>query len=179
MNWNILDKSYDDSYRALKVIDFVHELVHEGRAFTVSYKPADNSPIADNADITFGISVGTRVPHVLWSAVAGGEAEVFLYEGATFTGGTALSAYNLNRGSSAALYIPTTSFVLGPSITGAGTQLYNYMVPGGTGGGRQGAVAREGMEWMLRPNTKYTIRLYNRSGGNGYMSLAVSFYEFV
>lgn len=178
MNWNILDKSYDDTYKAIKVIDFVHEQVHEGRAFTVSYKNADGSTISDNGDITFGITIGRRAPHVLWSPAAGGEAEVFLYENAVFTGGTPLSCVNMNRGNNAALYVPTSSFVLAPSITGAGMQLYNYMLPGGTGGGRQGSVAREGMEWVLRPNTLYTLRLYNRSGGAGYMSLAVSFYEY-
>jgi hypothetical protein len=175
----IVEKAFDNDDNAFKTIDIVHDHVHDGRMFSVSYKPADGSPIADNADITFGISVGARFPHMFWGSSVGGEAEIMAYMGSAFSGGTSLSRFNMNHNQN--LFIPTTSFVLAPSISGAGTLFSNYMLPGGAGAGgsvtRVGGSARDQTEWILKVNTKYLIRLFNRSGGAIYMSLIVTFYE--
>jgi hypothetical protein len=49
------------------------------------------------------------------------------------------------------------------------------LLPGGTGPKSGGGVAREGLEWILKPNTKYSLT--NISGNTINIGIINSFYE--
>lgn len=161
---------------ALVTLDWEHHKVHTGETFSVSYKSPDNSPLADNGTIIFAITTSTKEAHFISSAAAGGDAEVEILEGTTFTGGTgtAMTAYNKNRSS---VNTPISTVRRDVTITGDGTLIFNKFLPGGVGGVAQGVSSETRDEWELKPSTVYAVRLTNRAGNAQPASLAIEWYE--
>lgn len=168
--------SVDEITSALTVIDTVHHEVHEGETFQACYKTPDASPLADNASIDLLFIVGARFPHFTFTAAAGADAEVRLYEGTTVSAnGTGISVMNMKR--IPPIMIAGVAAFHTPTITTLGTMLIEALLPGGTGGNSAGGIARAGTEWDLNTNTNYLLRLINRGGNNQPASIVAQWYE--
>ena len=119
------------SDKAFPVIDINHLRLHEGRAFYAYKLYPDAAKLAAGASIDIAIAWATGIkPHLVYDANCGGDAEIFLYENAVVTGGTALSSFARNR------TVATTSasaILLNPTVTSVGTLLEAEFIAGGTG----------------------------------------------
>jgi hypothetical protein len=170
------DTLKDNLVDAIKVIRSPHHEVHEGDAYETSYKSPDPSPIADNALFDLLIQVGPKPLHFTFDALAGGDAEILLYEGATVSAtGTELNIFNLNRlqpDASSVIFAAHT-----PTLTATGTTLLNEFLPGGTGGQTAGGQSRDAFERIFRTGTAYMLRQVNRAGTAQPMSNHVQWYE--
>jgi len=164
----------DDTTGALTTILVPHHEIHEGETFFCSWKTADASPLADNANVTFGVTTGAKEVHIIARGSCGGDMEGAFYEAPTFTGGAAVSIFNKKRNSSRTT---TVTVVVGPTVTNVGTLLENEFVPGGTGPQAVGGAGQQRAEWILAPGTKYLFRIINRAGNNQPASLALEWYE--
>lgn len=158
-------------------VDTEHHEIHEGEVAIVSYKSPDASPIADNGTISFLIQTSTRAAHIIARSAFGGDFEIEIYEGTTFTGGTgtAMTVYNKNRYK--ALPAGYATVRRDVTVTLAGTLLFNFFAPGGSGGVTAGADANTRDEWIFAPGTNYLIRITNRAGTQQPGSLAIEWYE--
>ena len=163
-------------------IDFVHHEVHEGNTFQASQKSADGSPIADDASYDMLIITGNEAePHLVFSAAAGGTAEVILYKNTTVSDNGAQIAVQNMRQSLHGINLNTMRAFTTPTITLVGNQMHIQLLPGGSGPGQgtTGGAAREETEWVLAINTNYLIRVTNRSGNAQPISIMAQWYEKV
>lgn len=166
----------DNLVNAIKVILYPHHEVHAGSAYETCYKSPDPSPIADNGLFDLLIQVGPKPLHFTFDALAGGDAEILLYEGATVSAtGTELDIFNLNRmqpDASSVMFAAHT-----PTLTATGTTLLGEFLPGGTGGQTAGGQSRSSLERIMRTGTAYLLRQVNRAGTAQPMSNHGQWYE--
>lgn len=136
------------------VMDFEHHQCHEGESFGVQYYSATV------ANIEFALTVPVYIntinsPHLVVTLIAyGGAVQIDLYEGATFTGGTAMTAFNRNRNST---NIPGLTIKESVTITGAGTLLPHTFIAAAAE--KQGDTSRVSDEIVLKSNTIYRVKL--------------------
>jgi hypothetical protein len=159
---------------AINMIDVVHHEVHEGEMFTTEYT---RTGVADTGTVQYVMTTGAKQPHLAFTVNAGGACQVWMYEGSTATGGTALPIYNNNRLSSRT---PVSSWVHSPSAGTVGTValVSGRFIPGGASvQTRIGGAVRSNVEWMLRTSTKYTINVVNVSGGAVTVTSVFEWYE--
>lgn len=168
--------SIDEITGALVTIDVVHHEIHEGELFSVSYKAPDASPIADNGTIIFAITTGAKFCHLIGSGACGGDAQLELVEDATFTGGTAMTERNRKRTEGDGGNTAQVTRDPG-AIPVAGNVLEDLFLPGGTGGNAVGIEGGNRVEWILKPNAIYLLRLTNRAGNAQPASLRAEWYE--
>lgn len=157
-------------------IDLVHSLVHQGGVWVVSDYDAD----VDNAAPKYWrITTAAAVyPHIQLALAVSASGLVQLYEGGTFdaTPGTQLTAYNLNRNSSAA---PSTTFFYDTVSTADGTLIDQEYVPGGDRlQTRVGSQARTTAEWVLKPSTTYYVK-FTPDADDTKAAIEIEFYERV
>lgn len=154
--------------------DINHQRLHEGRAFFAYHVENGGTPLANgaNLDIVFAAGPGTT-PHMTVAAFCGGDAEFFLYEGATSTGGTPFVPHYRNRTVAASSNV---AMVIKPTITSTGTELLEEFLPGGTKK-KAGGGGGEALEWVLSPLTNYLLRLTNISGSAQIAELSLEWYE--
>lgn len=162
------------SDKAFPVIDVNHLRLHEGRAFYAYKLYPDAAKLAAGASIDIAIAWASGIkPHLVYDANCGGDAELYLYENAVVTGGTALSSFARNR------TIATTSasaILLNPTITSTGTLLEAEFIAGGTGKKSGGGIAGT-TEQILSPLTTYLFRLTNVNGTDHMAYLHLEWYE--
>ena len=66
----------------------------EGNVFSTGYTYLNATPLANNATLSIAIAWGSGVePKIDISGLCHGDAEGYLYEGATVTGGTHIASY--------------------------------------------------------------------------------------
>ena len=130
------------------VMEFEHHQVHEGETHEVF----DEQLSLGTSTVKYAIVVpAAKYPHMVISCDAtGGSAHIRLYEGATFTGGSAKTAYNINRNS---LLTPGAAVTTGVTSIN-GTQVGSYLV--GTSNQAGGSV-RSATERVLKANTTYRV----------------------
>jgi hypothetical protein len=137
-------------------------VIHEGNAYILT--SAAVLSIAKDSNLDIMIQTGANEVHLRDITVnvnktsASGQTYLTLFEGTTTSAnGTALTARNANRNSA---NTSSCSFFQGPTVTATGTPLYVYIVhtdwetyiaPSYT----------TPFELVLKPNTKYLIRLTN------------------
>lgn len=137
-------------------LDLAHHQLHEGESHQITIAPA---ALAINTSIDLRLVVGnlaptTRTPHLTIEADATTEAWLYLYETPTTTvDGTPQTAYNRNRNSAT---VPNMQAYLGPTVTAVGTLLSAWIIGSGT---RGGGATRDALEWDLKANTVYLVRL--------------------
>ncbi len=161
-----LTRSYDKYAHAVTAITEEHRLIHDGMGFTMTYKAA---AVADEAssDILLVVPAGCY-PHLrkFVTNATGGPLDAFLYEGTTASAdGTALVETNNNRNSATTANMVVTHT---PTVDPVGTQIDYALLPtltaiGSNVGGVKGPDIGE--EWVLKPSTKYLLRVTNNSGG--------------
>lgn len=146
----------------------------EGLLFSIGYTHSFASPLADGAsiDIVLAFGPGTE-PRVAIEGLCVGNAMGYLYEGATTTGGTALTGINLNRNSTNA---GNAAAVLNPTVSSTGTLLGSFLIIGGVkkkaSGGDMSTTSL-----VLKPLTNYLLRLTNVSGVAQAAEMTITWYE--
>ena len=173
MSWPILNKASETS--KIIVIDTAHREVHEGHAYQASHKTVEGGDLADNAALRVLVRTGDRYPHMIFAGSCGGNAEANLFEGTVASNnGTAMTSNNVNRNG---IMTPSVQVSHTPTVTGAGFELHNTLMPGGSGPHAGGGSGRSESEWVLAPNTNYLVEIINRSGNAAPASIMCHWYE--
>ena len=148
-----------------------HQRIHEGKMF---HAHVFKGAVANNGSLQIMITtVDQKLTNLIPFASASGHAEMVIYEGVAFSGGSPLDAHNLKRNS------PSTyggSLVHTPNILSLGSTLLQAVVPGGEGGNAVGSSPDLYIEWLLAPRTAYLYELINRRGNAADLSLSLLFY---
>lgn len=164
----------DTATGGLVVMGEIHHMIHVGRVFEAShYVPV----IAAAASFDILVVTAEASPHLRIQANAGGAARLALYEGATTSAnGTAMLVANRNRKSADT---PTAGIFYGPTVTALGTQLSDEFAPGGEAAGNRtvGSAFPSFEEWILKPNTRYVVRVTNVATVDITASFSLAFYE--
>lgn len=161
----------DNTTNSIKTIDYAHHEIHDGSAFTASYK-ADIANSA-NLDLLIVTPDSTKYAHFTYVIEVELETDGLLYEGVTATAGSAVAAYNRNRNS---LTEPTVVITSTPTAITTGTTIIRsgHYGSGKTIGGNDRTVN----ELILKRNTKYLLRLTNVvTNASNYMSVRLNWYE--
>lgn len=155
-------------------IDINHYRLHEGRAY-YAYKLQPNADkLATSASIDIAIAWPANVyAHAVMTYQCGGEAEFYIYEGATTSGGTAMTLHRRNRYLTAA---SQGAAVLNPTVSNAGTEIYAEFISSGQGGTGAGGTGFT-YEFVLKPLTTYLLRLTNVNGQSQMAELRIDWYE--
>ena len=171
---------FDAFAHATTVIQEEHRLIHDGMYFSTNY---GFTSLANGANLDILIAVpANSFPHLrAWAySLEDGPCNFTLYEGTTTSDdGTALTSTNNNRNSTNA---PNAVWTHTPTISGVGTAiLENHYVPDPGGGFLSGSPGTNfsdvSEEWILKPSTKYLLRLTNNSGGAIDGSVYIVHYE--
>ena len=162
------------SDRPFPIVDINHLRLHEGRAFKAYRIYPDATKLADGASCNIAIAWASGVyAHLLIDASCAGNAELYMYEGATVSGGTSFTAVKRNRTSATT---SQSAILINPTVTVTGTEIDAELVAGGagkkSGGGGSGA-----LEIILNPLTTYLFRLTNVSGTAHMAELFLEWYE--
>ena len=158
------------------MVDVNHQRNHDGRGY-FAYKIApDSAPLASAASINIVLASPSGVfPHVTVDGMCLGDAELYIYEGASTTGGTAFTPINRNR--NYAVSNPSqVAMVINPTVTSVGTEIDAQIVPGGRGKKSSGGAAGS-LEYVLKPLTNYLFTLTNVNGTAHAASLQIEWYE--
>lgn len=158
------------------MVDVNHQRNHDGRAF-YAYKIApDSAPLAALASIDIVLASPAGVyPHLTVDGLCLGDAELYIYEGTSTTGGTAFTPINRNR--NYAISNPSeVAMVINPTVTAVGTEIDAEIIPGGVGKKSGGGTAGS-LEYVLKPLTNYLFRLTNVNGVAHAASLTLEWYE--
>jgi len=146
------------------VMEFSHHQVHEGEAHVWSVLVASLASGASK-DIRMVVPAGltptTRTPHMELEVITTAEAEVYLYEGTTYTApGTQVTSINRNRNS---LTAPTMTIWEDPTVNAVGTTLWIGLTGAGVkaGGGDRGLA-----EFDYAVNQVYNLRVTSRAASN-------------
>jgi len=157
-------------------VDVNHQRNHDGRAY-FAYKIApDSAPLAADASINIVLASPSGVyPHITVDGMCLGDAELYIYEGTSTTGGTAFTPVNRNR--NYAVSNPSqVAMVINPTVTSVGTEIDAQLIPGGAGKKSSGGAAGS-LEYVLKPLTNYLFRLTNVNSAAHAASLTLEWYE--
>ena len=158
------------------MVDVNHQRNHDGRGY-FAYKIApDSAPLASGASINIVLASPSGVfPHVTVNGVCLGDAELYIYEGTSTTGGTAFTPINRNR-NYAVSNVSQVAMVINPTVTSVGTEIDAQIIPGGAGK-KSGGGSAGSLEYVLKPLTNYLFRLTNVNGTAHAASLTLEWYE--
>lgn len=157
------DPSLVSSELPMPTADIVALRTFEGRTFSLgAVRDFDNKlPAGQSLDIAIAWADGV-VPRLTVTGLTGGDAEGFLYEGATVTGGTPITAINLNRPSTR---VSESAALLQPTVTNTGTLLLEQILTGGVGK-KAGGGGNQSGRLYLKPLTTYLFRVTNKDPNN-------------
>lgn len=157
-------------------VDVNHQRNHDGRAF-FAYKIApDSSPLATGSSIDIVLASPSGIfPHITVDAMCLGDAEFYIYEGTSTTGGTSFTPINRNR-NYAISNQSQIAMVVNPTVTSVGTELDAQILFGGSGKKSSGSSAGS-LEYILKPLTNYLFRLTNVNLTSHAASLQLEWYE--
>ena len=158
---------YDAYAHATTVIDEAHRLNHDGMMFHASGKV--EGMVDANVDEFLLVTSAYNFPHIQRMAFTfgRGDIDIAVYEDTvTAAHGVAIDVENTNRNSSNTNQLLAYS---GPTLTDDGNLIHTqWVAPTSTGVGQSPTgitTNSNGEEWILKPSTKYLIRLTNNSGG--------------
>ena len=165
---------FDGTWRDIEQVtnDSAHQHIHNGEMWMIS---AIAEGVSNNADMDMLYTTPAQEMHTTFQLSAEGDAQIFIFEDATTSGGgTAATVKNSNRtiGDAGA---PTV--LVGPTITGDGTQLLTQAIAGGRGGNAPGGNAERNSEIVLKASTNYLFRVTNTSGSASDLSIVLLSYE--
>jgi hypothetical protein len=162
------------SDKPFPIVDINHLRLHEGRAFKAYRIYPNATKLADGASCNIAIAWASGVyPHILMDASCGGNAELYMYEGATVSGGTSFTAVKRNRTSATT---SQSAILINPTVTVTGTEIDAELVAGGSGK-KSGGGGAGSLEMILNPLTTYLFRLTNVSGTAQMAELFLEWYE--
>jgi hypothetical protein len=162
------------SDRPFPVLDINHLRLHEGRAFKAYRIYPDATKLAAGASCNIAIAWASGVnPHILLDATCGGDAELYIYEGAVVTGGTSFTAVNRHRILNTA---SQSAILINPTVTSVGTEIDAEIIAGGSGK-KSGGAGSSALEMVFKPLTTYLFRLTNVNGTAHMAELIIEWYE--
>lgn len=160
---------------ATRVITSDHANIHDGEGFELSISAEG---VADNGTVLIELTTpAVRYAHLKqispWAE--GGVASIDILEGSTSSGGTDATPVNKKRVGTPVAATVTAKTGVTPS---GGTAIMPPVLFGGGGAG-QGTAGGNSMdnEWVLKPETKYVIRVTNLAGAAKALSLYLFWYE--
>lgn len=158
------------------IIDVNHQRNHDGRAF-FAYKIApESAPLVAGASIDIVLASPSGItPHITVDALCLGDAELYIYEGTSTTGGTTFTPVNRNR-NYAVSNQSQVAMVINPTVNSTGTEIDAQVIPGGSGKKSSGGNAGS-LEYVLKPLTNYLFRLTNVNGTDHAAHLQLEWYE--
>ena len=161
------------SDRPFPILDINHLRLHEGRAFKAYKIYPGATKLANGASCDIAVAWASGVyAHVLVDASCGGDAELYMYEGATVSGGTSFTAVKRNRTSATT---SQSAILINPTVTVTGTEMDAEIIAGGSGK-KSGGAGSNALE-ILNPLTTYLFRLTNVSGAAQMAELFLEWYE--
>lgn len=174
----MIDK-WDKAFRGLRSLmtsSYVEANVKNGLQFEASEY---NAAVAAGASFDIEFQTGTKPVIIKDRQVAftGAGITANVYEAPTTSAGTAGTVHNLNRRNPIAA---TASYKTAPTVTAAGTQVgataYGL---GGTGVGPSvvSAFVTPGVERVLKPSTKYLLRITNNDAAAQRIAVYITWYE--
>jgi hypothetical protein len=162
------------SDNGLIIVDTNHHRLHEGRAFIAWLVYPDGGKLAAGANADIVIAAGpSTIPHVTIAMESSGDADFFIYEGTTTTGGTAFTPVRRNRNIAATSNV---AMVTNPTVNTLGTLINRQFVTGGTGKKASGG-GGSSLEYVLAPLTNYLFRLTNVNGTAHTALIELEWYE--
>ena len=164
--------SEDPTVDALVTIDTSHHEIHEGEMF--SYTEVND--LSNGAIRNILIVTAAKQDHLFITITSESECGFKFYEAATASNnGTGVSDYNRNRPLAATL-APVTLLFHTPTVAGGaeGTLLFSTHWGSGKGVGGQG---RTYEEWILKPSTKYLLRITNETASANQVAIDLQWYE--
>jgi hypothetical protein len=165
------------SDRPFPTIDINHLRLHEGRAYYVYHTHKDAGRLAVGSSINIAIAFPAGVDaHASLDYQCGGEAEIYIYEAPTTSGGTTMTIHRRNRS------LTTTSAgaaVLNPTVTNVGTEFYSELITSSEGNGNRSGAGGRGLsfEFVLKPLTTYLFRLTNVNADPQMAEIRIDWYE--
>lgn len=143
-----------DGWLKAAVLDYAHHELHEGDFYTVDF----DSTLASANDSLIAVFItsadSTNLVHLRYEVDATAKTYFVLKEGATYTSGDTLTIFNSNRTSN---NTSGSAFVKG-AVTPIGGTVIRRSTLGASGAGKTGGeVGAEGVELILKPNTKYSF----------------------
>ena len=139
-------------------IDWEHELVHEGKMFSIS---GVLTALGAGATGYFHGLTDSEIVHFRQAAigVTGAPVDITFYEDATVSAnGSAITSRNRNRNSS---NTATLQSFIGPTITDLGTAIEVGQIPVAGPSKQSGEASLFGTEWVLKNSTSYLIEITN------------------
>jgi len=162
------------SDRPFPILDINHLRLHEGRAFKAYRIYPGATKLANGASCNIAVAWASGVyAHVLVDASCGGDAELYMYEDATVSGGTSFTAIKRNRTSATT---SQSAILINPTVTVTGTEMDAEIIAGGSGK-KSGGAGSSALEIVLNPLTTYLFRLTNVSGAAQMAELFLEWYE--
>jgi len=167
-------QAVDESNKAAVVMEAEHYRIHQGEGYTASGK----SSVAEGGGEKFFLIDNTNgaYPHFREFSVVAGEApmDMYVYESPTTSAnGTAIPARNNNRNSS---NVAVLDIYDGPTVSANGTQLEYFLIAGTKQSGGSGGNVP--VEWILKPATKYLIRVINNVAGAGSTDIGIHMFWY-
>jgi hypothetical protein len=164
-----------DPLGGITTIEFEHHEVHEGNHFFYTYVDTDWD-IVDVVEVLIVVPTDL-VPHIEFVINAELDTNVKMYEGATHTPTTELTAYNRNRNSPKK---NTTELHNHANDGSDGTLISEWQFGISTGGGsnqiKAGGNTRGDNELILKAGTKYLITITSGTD-NSVLSILLDWYE--
>ena len=167
-------EKFDPYSASVTVIDENHRMIHDGAYFEL-WRADATLGIGGVVDLLLAVPALT-FPHLQDITLEASDAPVVLemYEDTvTSADGTALPVFNKNRNSS---NTPDTVVSVAPTITGVGTQIKRAAITSPAGSSIVFSQTKSG-EWVLKPDTKYLVRVTNNSGAVIDFNITIGFYE--
>jgi len=160
----------DASTNSLQTITYEHHEVHSGSAyFTGNYVDLSNGQVYD---ILFVTPNTTSYAHMIFEIATEAEAMFQYYEGVTTSAdGTALNMFCRNRQKD---NTPAVTFYHTPTVTATGTLIGQGIFGSGKSAGGQ---IRDSNEFVLKPNTKYMLRVTNNTVTANWYDYFFDWYE--
>ena len=160
----------DDASGGKVTIEFEHHEIHEGDSYTIQ----TFNDIDDAANFDLGVTTPntTKWGHFVMETEIEAEMELYLYEGATISSGSAVTPINRNRNSSNTSGMTVVS---GPTVGATGSLLVKQKAGSGK---KIGGTTRDANEFIFKQNTKYLFRITNVSGSDAqFASIRITWYE--
>jgi len=151
-----------------------HFKIHQGDYYSVGYY---GTGITAGSSIQLVMNVGsTHQAHTAIKVKHGIDATLQVYEGISYTGGTAVAPQNNNRTFTNS---STMTFVHTPATTtaGAGNLLWQEYFPGGSGPTAPGATETAGEQTVLKPSTTYMFEVTNIGSVADELQVILAYYE--
>lgn len=160
------------SDRPFPVVDVNHLRLHEGRAYYVYKMFPYVAGLGAGASIDIAIAwPAGYAPHTVFDYGGSGEAEFYVYEAPTTSGGTAMT---INRRHRIITTASSGAAVLAPTVTSVGTEIFSEFVPANKQGGGGQAFT---FEYVLKPLTTYLFRFTNVNSQSHAAHLMIEWYE--